>query len=205
LTTIAGRKCLVSRRFDRDVSTTGTARLHQEDLCQAIGIPTNLKYESDSGPGFQQFRWLLQVIGRGADVNAMVRSAVLNFTLGNSDAHGKNFAILFAAGGRRLAPLYDIVSTAAYDLDDAMAMAIGGNFEPESVLLVDWMDMSADCDLAPGPFFALVRETALEVHRCAADIAVRARAGGWHEPIVDEIVAIAARRSELIAAALKPD
>jgi serine/threonine-protein kinase HipA len=199
LETIGERPCLISRRFDRSQDGTEMVRLHQEDLCQALGIPANLKYEQDLGPGFRRFRELLQAIGRGADVRTMVRAATLNFVLGNSDAHGKNFAILFAELGRQLAPLYDIVCTAVYDVDDELAMAIGGNYEPEAVRLVDWLDMSSDCDLAPAPFLALVRSTATETRDCAESVVGLARAEGWHVPLLDEIVEVVARRSALIA------
>jgi serine/threonine-protein kinase HipA len=201
--TIAGRSCLISRRFDRSTDGATTVRLHQEDLCQALSVPSNLKYQRDFGPGFRLFRELLQEIGRGADVRLVVRAAVLNFVLGNSDAHGKNFAILFAEHGRRLAPLYDIVSTAVYDsdvadLDDEMAMSIGGNFEPEGIRLADWLDMCVDCDLATEPFLTLVRATAVEVRECAESVVGLAHAEGWHVPLIDRIVAVAKRRSELI-------
>ena len=216
LETIAGRSCLVSRRFDRSTDGAATVRLHQEDLCQALSIPANLKYQRDLGPGFHQFRELLQEIGRGADVRTMVRAAVLNFVLGNSDAHGKNFAILFAERGRQLAPLYDVVSTAVYEsaetadldedmqLDDEMAMSIGTNFSPETVELADWLDMGFECDLATEPFLALVRETALEVRECAAGVVNLARAEGWHVSLIDEIVAISERRSALIENQIDP-
>jgi serine/threonine-protein kinase HipA len=202
LVSIGGRACLVSRRFDRSSDGSGTVRLHQEDLCQALSVPSNLKYQSEVGPGFRQLRILLEEIGRGADVERLVRAAVLNFVLGNSDAHGKNFAILFAELGRELAPLYDIVSTAVYDLDEEMAMSIGDNFDPESVRLADWLEMSADCDLAPAPFLSLVRRTAVEVRECAGSVASLARAEGWHVPLIDEILAVAERRSGRIAAEL---
>jgi len=128
----------------------------------------------------------------------------MNFVLGNSDAHGKNFAILFAEMGRELAPLYDVVSTAVYDLGDEMAMAIGDNFEPESVSLADWLDMSHDCDLAPTPFFSLVRDTAADVEECARGVAALARAEKWHVPLIDQIVAVAQRRANRIASELVP-
>jgi serine/threonine-protein kinase HipA len=202
---IADRPCLISRRFDRSIDGATNVRLHQEDLCQALGVPANLKYEQNLGPGFRRFRELLREIGRGTDVSTMVRIAVLNFVLGNSDAHGKNFAILFAELGRQLAPLYDVVSTAVYDeVDDEMAMAIGGNFDPESVRLEDWLDMSADCDLAPGRFLPLVRDTAVEVRDCAESVATLARAEGWHVPVIDEIVAVANRRCALVEAQIDP-
>ncbi len=203
LEVIGGRPCLISRRFDRSTDGTGTVRLHQEDLCQALGVPTNLKYEQDLGPGFRRVRELLQEIGRGADAQTMVRAAVLNFVLGNSDAHGKNFAILFAELGRQLAPLYDVVSTAVYDLDEELAMAIGENHQPEAVRLADWMDMSADCDLAAERFLKLVRGTAIEVRECAASVAAMARAEGWHVTVLDEIVEVAKRRSASITSQIE--
>jgi serine/threonine-protein kinase HipA len=198
LVTIGDRPCVVSQRFDRVEQEGRISRLHQEDLCQALGIPTNLKYEANSGPGFRHFRRTLEEIGRGADVRTMVRAAVLNFTLGNSDAHGKNFAILFAPEGRQLAPLYDVVSTAVYDLDRDMAMAVGGNFDPDSVRLEDWLDMSADCDLAPDRFFPVIRETAAEVEDGIAAIRQTAEAEGWHASVIEEIAAVAAERGRRI-------
>jgi serine/threonine-protein kinase HipA len=167
-------------------------------------VPSNLKYQSELGPGFARFRGLLGEIGRGADVRTMVRAAVTNLVLGNSDAHGKNFAILFAEMGRELAPLYDVVSTAVYDLEDEMAMAIGDNFDPESVTLADWLDMSTDCDLAPRAFLSLVRDTAADVEECARSVAALARAEKWHVPLIDQIVGVAERRAGRIASELVP-
>lgn len=199
---IAGRPCLISRRFDRSSDGTRTTRLHQEDLCQALGVSSNLKYQEHSGPGFAAFCGLLREIGRGADVDFAVRAAVCNFLLGNGDAHGKNFAILFAERGRQLAPLYDLVSTAVYDLDTAMAMSIGDAFEPDDVTLAEWVDMSHDCDLGVDPFLKLVRESSRRVGECVASVALMARAEGWHVPVIDEITAVAKRRGELLSTAL---
>lgn len=202
LTSIADRTCLVSRRFDRVDVDGETARLHQEDLCQALAVPSNLKYQSELGPGFASLRTLLEEIGRGADLRTMVRAAVMNFVLGNSDAHGKNFAILFADTGRELAPLYDVVSTAVYDLDDELAMAIGDTFDPDAVRLADWLDMSADCDLAPRPFLELVRETAAETRECAHAVATQAHDENWHVPLLDQLVAVVERRTSQIESEL---
>jgi serine/threonine-protein kinase HipA len=202
LETITGHPCLISRRFDRSSDGARTTRLHQEDLCQALGLPSNLKYQESSGPGFRQLCGLLQEIGRGADVEVVVRAAVCNFVLGNSDAHGKNFAILFAELGRQLAPLYDLVSTAIYGFESAMAMSVGDSFEPEQVSLADWVDMSHDCDLGVDPFLAMVREMAARVRGCAEGVAQLSRAEGWHVPVIDEIVEVTRRRSRLIAVQL---
>jgi serine/threonine-protein kinase HipA len=194
LVAIGGRRCLISSRFDRE-DGSGISRLHQEDLCQALGIPSNLKYEANSGPGFRHFRWLLAQIGRGVDLRTMVRAAVLNFVLGNSDAHGKNFAILFASEGRRLAPLYDVVSTAVYDFDRNMAMAIGDTFDPDATRLEDWLGMSADCELAPSRLFTMTRATAIEVEEEVTAVKQRAETEGWHTPVVDAIAEVVRERA----------
>jgi serine/threonine-protein kinase HipA len=200
LVTVGGRPCLLSTRFDRSSDGIATTRLHQEDACQALGVPSNLKYETHGGPGFRQLRELLLEIGRGADVETVVRAAACNFVLGNSNAHGKNFAILFAELGRRLAPLYDIVCTAVYDLEEGMAMSIGDAAEPEAVTRMDWVDMSYDCDLPAEPFLAIVREMAVRVRDCAESVARLAHAEGWHAPVIDQVVEVARRRSALVLA-----
>jgi len=200
LVRIADRPCLLSKRFDRSSDGTATTRLHQEDLCQALGIPSTLKSQEHGGPGFRQLRELLLDVGRGADIETLVRAATCNFVLANSDAHGKNFAILFAELGRRLAPLYDIVCTAVYDLDPVMAMSIGDAVEPEAVTRMDWVDMSHDCDLQIDAFLRIVCEAAIQVRECAESVALLARAEGWHVPLIDEIVEVARRRSDLVTA-----
>ncbi len=202
LQVIADRPCLISQRFDRSSSGTATTRLHQEDLCQALAVPTNLKYQANGGPGFGQFHGLLIEIGRGADIETMVRAAVCNYILGNSDAHGKNFAILFTEVGRRLAPLYDVVCTAVYELNDEMAMSIGDTFEPDAVSYSDWVDMSHDCDLRLETFLQLAQETASRTLECASSVAELARAEGWHVPLIDQIVAVTKERGTRLASQL---
>lgn len=55
--------------------------------------------------------------------------------IGNCDAHGKNFSLLYQGRHVRLAPLYDIVCTAYYsELSQNMAMKIGGKYKPNEVL-----------------------------------------------------------------------
>lgn len=202
LHTIADRACLISQRFDRSTDGAATTRLHQEDLCQALGTSSNLKYQQHSGPGFLLIRQLLQEIGRGADVEVLARVAVCNYVLGNSDAHGKNFAILFADLGRRLAPLYDVVCTAVYDLETNMAMSIGAEYDPAAVDMADWLDLAADLDLPPAAFLGLVRETAAKTEECARTVADLARAERWHAPIIDRIVGLVERRATQINAVL---
>lgn len=46
--------------------------------------------------------------------------------IGNADAHGKNYSMIYRGGERRLAPLYDLVATIAWpELSTRPAMSIG--------------------------------------------------------------------------------
>ena len=60
------------------------------------------------------------------NVIALLDAAIFNVIVGNADAHGKNFSILYRSGSPRLAPLYDLLCTAYYrDLSKSFAMKIG--------------------------------------------------------------------------------
>ncbi len=132
-----GQEFLLVERYDRRHAADGQVeRIHQEDFCQALAIPPQLKYESEGGPGLADCFGVLLAASTelGVDRLALVDAVTLNFLLGNHDAHGKNFSLLLADAGVRLAPLYDLVSTAVYaGLDRKLAMAIGGEYRPDYV------------------------------------------------------------------------
>ncbi|QFI69757.1 type II toxin-antitoxin system HipA family toxin [Sinorhizobium alkalisoli] len=124
-----GRSFLLVERYDRVRDASGAVRrIHQEDFCQALGVPPETKYASEGGPTFKDcFELLRRVSARPAtDVLKLLDAAIFNLVVGNADAHGKNFSILYDDHGPRLAPLYDLLSTVAYpDLSPKMAMRIG--------------------------------------------------------------------------------
>jgi serine/threonine-protein kinase HipA len=201
LAEIGGLPVLIVERFDRTTDGSSTLRLHQEDLCQALGIAPALKYQAESGPGFALACDLLRErsVRGGADVLTVVRAALVNFLLGNSDAHGKNFAVLYAEHGPRLAPLYDIVSVGVYDeVDHDMAMAIGDRFDPDAVVEADWHDFSYDCGISYTQLDGVRRTLAERVPACAARVAALAVTEGWHRPVLDRIVALCEARARLL-------
>jgi serine/threonine-protein kinase HipA len=124
-TTIGNQRLIVVQRYDRIVHPDGSVeRIHQEDLCQALGLPPEKKYQEDGGPSLHAVADLLATVAEPASLEALVRAVTLNVVIGNGDAHGKNFSLLHDSSGvLRLAPLYDLVSTLAYDLDH-LAMSI---------------------------------------------------------------------------------
>jgi len=109
-----GSKVLVVERFDRKHSTQGDywLRLPQEDMCQALGVPPELKYESDGGPGMADILGLLRGSSMAEqDRRAFYKAQVLFWMLAATDGHAKNFSIFHEASGTyRMTPLYDVLS-----------------------------------------------------------------------------------------------
>ena len=123
------RKFLLVQRYDRAATEDGNIhRIHQEDFCQALGVPPETKYASEGGPTFRDcFALLRRISSRPAlDILKLLDAAIFNLIVGNADAHGKNSSIYYDDNGPRLAPLYDLLSTAAYpELSPKLAMKIG--------------------------------------------------------------------------------
>jgi serine/threonine-protein kinase HipA len=193
--TVSGLPYLIVTRYDRDLTQEPVRRLHQEDLCQALGKPHFEKYQAEGGPGVTE---AMAVIDDASTAPARDRpqlwlALVFNVLIGNCDAHGKNYSLLYDSRAPRLAPLYDLVSTAAYDeLTRRLAMSIDGARKLEEVNYAAWERLAAEIQFAPRfldqrmePFVARVREALRElasdpehsheiVREIAAGIAARA-------------------------------
>lgn len=135
---ISGRSHYLIERYDRTITAAGSlCRLHQEDFCQALGIPPEQKYEKEGGPSLQACFELVREWSSEPllDVMAMLRWTLFNLLIGNADAHGKNVAFLYTDAGVRLAPFYDLISTAVYErINNKFAMRLGGEKDPRYLL-----------------------------------------------------------------------
>ncbi|HEV7496152.1 HipA domain-containing protein [Baekduia sp.] len=139
--------CLIVSRFDRQEIRSGTVRrIHQEDLCQAVGIDPDqqggrAKYERAGGPGLRDITRLLDTwaVDARAELDTLVRAVTYTVLIGNADAHGKNLALLHPTPETvMLAPLYDTVPTVLWSrLRSEAAMAIGGQKSLPAVTLDD--------------------------------------------------------------------
>jgi serine/threonine-protein kinase HipA len=203
---LAGRPCLLVERFDRTLSGGGRiVRVHQEDFCQALRLLPAHKYEDDGGPSIAQSIELIRSVSSAAAADTLhfIDSLVFNFVIGNSDAHGKNFALLYEPlGVPRLAPLYDLVSTGVYEgLTSALAMRIGGASDPADVSLESWETLAGEAGL--GRLGRRVQERAEAFVRCAAAQLEAARAEGWHVPLLDEIANLISTRAEQLDVAAR--
>lgn len=201
--TIADTRCLVVERYDRALTDDmRVVRVHQEDFCQAMGVLPGSKYEFEGGPSVAGVVETLRGVSAApaSDVTACLRAVALNYVLGNSDAHGKNFSLLYdPALGPRLAPLYDVVSTAVYDVTPRMAMTIGGVDEPEAVGTASWRQLAADCGVNATLLLRDIGRVAEAVVTCVGAVANMAAAEGWHRPVIDEICQTVDSRAAQIA------
>ena len=111
-------KVLVVKRFDRRLSQDKSwiMRLPQEDMCQALGTSSNLKYQADGGPGISDImNLLLDSAQPSKDRETFFRTQILFWLLAAIDGHAKNFSVFIEPEGKyHLTPLYDIIS--AYPL-----------------------------------------------------------------------------------------
>uniref|UniRef100_Q07I37 HipA domain protein n=1 Tax=Rhodopseudomonas palustris (strain BisA53) TaxID=316055 RepID=Q07I37_RHOP5 len=167
-----GITLLLIERYDRRKHGDGTiTRLHQEDFCQALSVPPELKYEDEGGPGVDR---CLDLIGRAAarpaaDRLGFIRTLMFHYLVGNADAHGKNYALLYRDSVPDLAPLYDVVCTAAYPrLAKTLAMKIGGRNVPDTIGLKQWQMLVPDTRGAQRLLVKDMREMAGGI-RAAAD------------------------------------
>lgn len=129
---------LLSKRYDRTVDENGAIRrLHQEDFCQALAVPCEIKYQSEGGPGLADCFALLRSVSSSIvyDVRDLLDAVFFNLLIGNNDAHAKNYSILYGSdGSARFAPLYDIVCTVYYpEIENKLAMKIGGETNPDLI------------------------------------------------------------------------
>lgn len=165
-----GVKALVVERFDRRWAKDRSwlMRLPQEDMCQALNVPSALKYESDGGPGIARIMDLLfGSVESLADRRTFMTLNLLYWVLAAVDGHGKNFSIFLLPGGSfRLTPAYDVMS--AYPLVAnkqlearklKMAMALTGksrHYEWSQLLHRHWLATAKICRFSTDEMAAVI-------------------------------------------------
>lgn len=156
---------LLIERYDRVRDAQGhIVRLHQEDFCQALGLPPEQKYQSEGGPSLVTCIELIRAVSSVPviDIQRFLDMVFFNLLIGNCDAHGKNFSLLNNPDSTRLAPLYDAVSTVYYqDLSTKMAMKLGGEYAFDNLQPRHIEKLAADADLSK----ALLKDRVVEVVR----------------------------------------
>lgn len=205
---------IVVERYDRLPNAGGIRRLHQEDMCQALGFPPASKYQNDGGPGCKEICETIWTHSGApeADVRTFARAQILNWIIGGTDGHAKNFSFLIGAGGRvRLAPLYDVASALPYDFQRQklkMAFKIGGRYRIEQIHSWQWSRFAAEASLPTAEVLELGGSMAEAMPEILREIVDRTRAAGHDHPILkrmaDALISRAERCARILATTPAP-
>jgi len=197
---LADRTFLLVERYDRETGPDGQVRrLHQEDFCQALGVPPENKYASEGGPGLKA---CFELVRRACAIPApavlrLLDAAIFNAILGNADAHGKNFSLLYAGQIIDLAPLYDLLCTAAYpQLSANFAMRIAkratlAEFRPDT-----WERFAADVGVGAPYTRRRVRTLAQAMSEQAPGLAIALAAYDLDAAALNSFANIVQKRAE---------
>jgi serine/threonine-protein kinase HipA len=156
---------LLIERFDREasidaadgVTVRAVRRLHIIDGCQALDLPVSFKYERNfghtrdvrnirEGVSFEKLFSLERHLAVPAVARQwMLRWALLQLFIGNSDAHGKNLSFYVRNSSLAPAPFYDLVSVNAYgdSVEQEMALAYGDAFRLEEITPLELADFAS--------------------------------------------------------------
>lgn len=159
---------LVVTRFDREYAGDRIRRLPAIDGCQALGLSAAYKAERPYGhqpavAGIRDGASLPRLFALAntlatpvAERLRLLRWAIFQVLIGNTDAHAKNLMFMQGTGGLTLARAYDLVCCTLYaeHLDDHFAMAIGDAFQSAEISALEWATLCLRAKLPP----ALVRK-----------------------------------------------
>lgn len=192
-----GEIAIVVERFDRVKLPTGAyTRVHQEDLCQSLGVHPALKYEPDGGPSIGTIMGLLKLSSKASlDRQRFIQAIAFNFLIAGTDAHAKNYSMLFGRNQARLAPLYDLASYLPYFeplgkrwQDVRMPMKIGDNYLYDAVYPRHWERMASAAGYPAREALDHVTTLAAALPAAAEEIAAEMRAHGLDHPVLDRLV-----------------
>jgi len=195
VSTFSGEQALVVERYDRLHLDDGTwVRLHQEDIGQALAASPLRKYENEGGPGVPEIVRLLlrECDDPEADVGAFLETLALNWIIGGTDAHAKNYSLLIAPGSVRLAPLYDLISVLPYPSQvhyrkAKLAMRIDREYHLWKIRRRHWEGLAARCELDPEPVVERIRELVAASPAALERAAASVRDEGLNPEMVDRV------------------
>jgi len=182
--------------------TSPIVRLHQEDICQALGVSPTSKYQNEGGPSPEDVVELLRRHSSNPteDIDTFIDALILNWLIAGTDAHAKNYSILLGGGGRvRLAPLYDLASTLPYDdlhpRTVKSAMKIGGKYRVHEIGARQWRKLGSAIRVGSDRVALRAEELSEQVGDAMEAVRAEAHDSGLAHPIVDRLADDVGRRA----------
>ena len=185
---------IVIERYDRMTIAGQRLRVHQEDMCQAVGLHPTRKYENEGGPGVRRIVELLRQNSSAGDedVQTFLDAIAFNWLIAGTDGHAKNYALLLGGEGAvRLAPFYDVASVLPYrnvNLAKAkLAMKLGGEYRLRNIGLREWRRLAEDVRTDAGALIARVQAMAAGLPDLIATVQKEIAAAGLNHPILRKL------------------
>lgn len=167
---IADTQVICVTRYDRQKNKHGQlVRIHQEDMCQSLGVHPAKKYENEGGPGISTIMTALQKFSSNAavDRDRFMRAQAFNFILAGTDAHAKNYSFVIAPNNKvRLAPLYDIASYLPYTNSlkkQKMAMKIASQYKISEISSRHWSSLSKETEYSEEHMLRHIRDLLITI------------------------------------------
>lgn len=194
---------IVVERYDRQLNGNDILRVHQEDVCQAMGILPTSKYQNEGGPTPPDIVELLRTYStdRAADVETFVNALGFNWLIGGTDAHAKNYSLLLASGPHvRLAPLYDVASILPYkDIDMRkikLAMKVGGEYKLDQIGLRQWQKFARETRVDAEQLVARLISMAQQIPDLVTDIQARTKKEGLENAVIERLAGVLSSRAK---------
>lgn len=187
-----GQVAIVVTRYDRRWRGEWPVRVHQEDACQALAISPRTKYEHEGGPGALAIMRLLedQSDEPDQDIPRFLDALVLNWVIGGTDAHAKNYSLLLHEGNQvELAPLYDLASMLPYPAIASyrkikLAMRVGAEYSLWKIDERRWSRLAAEAGFDREPVLARVAWLTARIRDAVPLVAEQVRDEGLDHDVV---------------------
>lgn len=155
---LAGSTALAIQRFDR---AAGGKRIHIEDFAQVLDLAPREKYK---GTNYDSMIRVTSAVCPQEDVDEFLRRLVFAIAIGNSDAHAKNWSLIYPDGrSARIAPAYDLVAVSQYEaiekrLSPLLALHLARTRSPNKVTEATFRQLAKRAHLDEERTIEVVRE-----------------------------------------------
>jgi serine/threonine-protein kinase HipA len=206
--TFEDERAFVTRRYDRRLLDGEWIRIHQEDLCQALGLPPERKYQSRGGPSAADVAELIRSAVSPTrardDLERFADAIIFNWLIVGTDAHAKNYSLLLAQDQVRLAPLYDLNSYLPYvakGFEPTLSMFVGASdIGVDHIGVTEWTAFAKDVGLPEDYVLERITVLAQQLPAAFSDAAQDAAVVALDSPLPGLLIdAVAARASRAVA------
>jgi serine/threonine-protein kinase HipA len=159
-------------------------------------VPPHRKYQNQGGPSAKQIAAILYTHSSDPteDVGRFADSLILNWLIGGTDGHAKNFSLLLGVNQQvRLAPLYDVASSLPYPQQiqprkATLALKIGREYRLQRIDRRDWETCARELRLPAKDLLHRIQLLAETLPNAAKETAHQLQSSGITHPVIPKLV-----------------